>query len=259
MKPYVLLTDHVGCSELYHSLVGRDADFSYDMYTARVHLWRGFNWTNGNIERRFAVGIVDGLAAIDQSEHKKQDREQHFPMELVKKGVEFAWLDGQASMEEDRVRIIGEIGEEDDELDRCVHSVVAAASLLRAIKGKDCEEFMEAVCEGKMRKLQLDLTTCDEVATKKVCELWHGFDAEKLEELTVRNVQGLTNWLPESMLKNCSVLTKLDLEFCNSLAALPEAIGNCTQLKELNLSCCKLQLSDILKEQLEANQTKIVI
>ena len=90
----------------------------------------------------------------------------------------------------------------------------------------------------------------------------------QLKELNLGGCESLAA-LPEAI-GNCTQLKKLDLSGCSSLAALPETIGNCTQLKELDLSGgwdneigvstdgCDLQLSDILKEQLEANQTKIV-
>ena len=41
------------------------------------------------------------------------------------------------------------------------------ASLLRATKGEECDEFMEGVRKGEMRTLQLDLEACGKVQQKR--------------------------------------------------------------------------------------------
>jgi len=52
------------------------------------------------------------------------------------------------------VRTIGDMGREAGGLDSCLQLL---ASLLRATKGEECDEFMEGVRKGEMRTLQLDL------------------------------------------------------------------------------------------------------
>ena len=178
------------CAELYHSLVGEvaTASYSYAMYTASDHMWKGKEWCEGMLERRSAVGIVDGCAAVDSDAEDKQLREKFFSMQLLLKGTKFESKLGKASVEADRVRIIDDIGAKSTELDRCVQGKVAAGGLLRAVGTQYCEQFMEKVRQGKVRKLQLDLKTCDEAFTEQVCELWKGFDASKLEELRVNSL-----------------------------------------------------------------------
>ena len=257
------------------------ASYSYAMYTASDHMWKGKKWWAGMLERRSAVGIVDGCAAVDLDAEDKQLREKFFSMELLLKGTQFESKLGKASVEADRVRIIDDIGAKSTELDRCVQGKVATGGLMRAVGTQYCEQFMEKVRQGKVRKLQLDLKTYDEAFTEQVCELWKGFDASKLEELRVNNLQGPTDWLPTELLSQCAVLIKMDLQGCSisalpesigdcksltelnlresSISALPESIGNCKSLTELDLRCCsKLQLSDHEKEQLEANKTRIL-
>lgn len=62
--------------------------------------------------RRCAVGLTQGLAAIDQIAYMKAQRERFFPLDLLDKGVRFECKDGQASVETDRLNILKKIGDQ---------------------------------------------------------------------------------------------------------------------------------------------------
>ena len=130
--------------ELYFSLLLGDTDFTYDMYTI-------LDWQ--------AVGITSGLAAVDMNSVKKGEREKRFPSALCDIGISFKCEHGEASMPEDRERIIFEIGTDKELLDGTVHSVVAASVLEQVLKKgvvEECERYLEAL--GKARRLRVDLS-----------------------------------------------------------------------------------------------------
>ena len=63
--------------ELYRSLVRSDDDrpYTYDMYTAEQHEWVGDeDWLR---EQRSAVGILDGIAALDEECEDKENEEKN--------------------------------------------------------------------------------------------------------------------------------------------------------------------------------------
>ena len=65
--------------ELFVSVVERRENYTYDLYTAL-----------GDREKKFAVGITQGVVWIDNGESEsKSRREQHFPLELFDRGVSF--------------------------------------------------------------------------------------------------------------------------------------------------------------------------
>ena len=126
---------------MFQSLVGRIAAraYTYDMYTAHQHT----AYTYDTIGIRSAVGITDGLAAVDKAANDKQEREKHYPLELLRVGMAFRCLEGDASVKEDKDRIVTEIGDGHLCLDNTVHGVVAASSLRRALEEGHGPEFLE--------------------------------------------------------------------------------------------------------------------
>ena len=114
--------------------------YTYDMYTAFKHV---FENVYGAKESRAAVGITDGLAAMDRDDEAKQLREKHYPLELVRKGIAFACKEGNASFPEDKDRILEDIGEHHLHLDNTVHGVVAAAALRRGLEEGFQAEFLK--------------------------------------------------------------------------------------------------------------------
>ena len=52
---------------------------------------------------RAAVGITDGLAAVDMNQARiKAERERHFPPAVIRKAIGTKLQDGQATVESDR-------------------------------------------------------------------------------------------------------------------------------------------------------------
>ena len=83
--------------------------------------------------QRSAVGILDGLAAVDTDAEDKGVREQHFPLALLDEhGLKAECREGKASVDADRVRILDTIGASANLLDATIHGRVAAAGLMRA-------------------------------------------------------------------------------------------------------------------------------
>ena len=119
--------------------------YTYDMYTACKHEWvnRYVNTCAEKRESRAAVGVTDGHAAVDHGATDKQLREKHYPMELARKGMAFACLEGNASFKPDKDRILEDIGEDHQQLDNTVHGRVAAAFLRRGLEEGFQEDFLE--------------------------------------------------------------------------------------------------------------------
>ena len=73
---------------------------SAEMYTALRHERR---LLDGSLHVCAAVGITDGLAAIDMDQARvKADREAHFPTSVIQKAMRTKLQDGEASVESDR-------------------------------------------------------------------------------------------------------------------------------------------------------------
>eukprot|EP01038_Epipyxis_sp_PR26KG_P006871 gene6871-9408_t len=78
--------------------------FLYDMYAAKT----GVNSRTGRSFR--AIGITDGLAAIDEGHvYNKVERESYFPLEMIKEVSTFHILDAEASIASDRPYILNAI------------------------------------------------------------------------------------------------------------------------------------------------------
>ena len=73
---------------------------SAEMYTALRHERR---LLDGSLHVCAAVGITDGLAAIDMDQARiKANREAHFPTSVIQKAMRTKLQDGEASVESDR-------------------------------------------------------------------------------------------------------------------------------------------------------------
>merc|ERR1712166_316017 len=101
------------------------------------------------------------MAAVDyERADLKAEREKHFPIELIQRGVSFCCENGNASVESDKHKIMAEIGDDVTLLNDTVHGVVAAAALERVLKenSDNRHEFLAAVKRSPPRELTLDLT-----------------------------------------------------------------------------------------------------
>lgn len=157
-----LYADPYSVYELYVSLTAltdSNPDFTFDMYTAVDHEWE--SWDGSEREQRNAVGILDGLAAVDTDAEDKIFREQHFPLALLHEhGLRAECQNGQASMHADKVRILDAIGDSAAMLDATIHGRVAVAGLVRAVEagGELATAFVEAAQRGYLRRLELQMT-----------------------------------------------------------------------------------------------------
>ena len=245
--------------ELFESLTQMDGEYTYDLYTALEHDRNGRNL--------LAVGITQCMVAADgRLASRKPQREKHFPIDLIHRGITFCCENGNASVESDKHKIIAEIGADATLLNDTIHGVVAAAAFERVLKenNDNRHEFLEAVKRSPPRELTVDLidSTGDtqETVTAVIealaatgaskCERLQLYSAVATEipscvgELTALETLHLSCWrrsslvsLPESMGK-LTALKELRLDGCSSLVSLPESIGQLTALKELWLFSC---------------------
>lgn len=159
------MTIDVPCSvyELHCSLVntGGNEEYTYDLYTAPEG---GIDYEDVHHEGKKvhveAVGILQGLAATDANDRKKSEREQHFPVSALKKGIDFEFAAARASWKEDEDRIRAKIGDKAGELQSTVRGVVAAAALEVMLKTHDaaeCNRYLQAVQEGGVQRLRVSL------------------------------------------------------------------------------------------------------
>ena len=156
--------------------------------------WDRYDDTHG------AVAITDGLSAQQGGASYKLEQEWAFPLELIDKGIAFKCKDGKASFEEDKVRILKAIDDGSQALD---------ARSCAARDGTRRETFLEAVRNGKVRKLQLSLkgSKADTARRREVV------DATAMEELSIG-----------TLLKG-SGLASIDMTDCRGLTSLPDLSG----------------------------------
>ena len=244
--------------ELYVSVVGQRKGYTYDMYTAIEHTCEG--------EKRFAVGITQSVVWIDQGQSQlKSEREKHFPLDLIDRGVSFKCEEGAASVEADKVKILSEIGNQKTLLDEQIHAVVSGAALERVLKENDERRhlYLEAVRKGgPPRQLCVNLmgskADSQETVTALIDALGGSDEASRCEELDLETENATE--LPESLgrltgleklILQCSsleslpdsmnqlvALEKLDLGWCSSVKSLPDSISQLVALKELYLNYC---------------------
>ena len=222
--------------ELYVSVVGQREGYTYDMYTAREH-------TDFWGKKRLAVGITQGLVWVDAGNSSiKSEREEHFPLELIDRGVSFKCEEGAASVEADKVKILSEIGNQKTVLDEQIHAVVSGAVLARALRENHerWHLYLEAVRKGgPPRQLSVDLRYSDGDSQANVTALIDALggsdEASKCEELML--VTSNATELPGS-LGRLTGLKELTLYGCDSLKSLPKSVSQFVALEELHLGDC---------------------
>ena len=89
------------CYEIFVSLTASERQLKYEVYTAHKH--------NTESGRHLAVGLTDGLAAVDRSVRDKVEREKPFPEELLVHALRVQLQTAEASIETDRNRILNTI------------------------------------------------------------------------------------------------------------------------------------------------------
>ena len=138
------------------------------MYTVFHHTFEYKRGSKRISERRVAVGLTSGPAAIDISNDysfngssvAKAAREGFFPIKLLDIAVAFKCQDGNATVKADKTSILAEIGQDTFVLDDGVHGIVAASALHRVLAegGPRKTQFIRAVHCG-VERMSIDLPT----------------------------------------------------------------------------------------------------
>lgn len=164
--------------EIDTSLTGCAVEYTWDIYTALL-----------DTAFAAAVGIVTGLAAVDNGTGEKAEREKCFPEELLRLGMSFECADGEASVPKDKDRIMRAIGgaEEQRQLNCTVHGRVAAASLVKALEqgGDLAERSMQAFEAGRLVQLQMNLKNSAADTVQNMQRLVAALDPQTLQHLAL--------------------------------------------------------------------------
>ena len=196
---------------------------------------------NDTHDVRHAAGITDGLCAIDDGLcANKILREQAFPFELIRQGSSFQCQDGQASVVEDRERILATIGAGQSLLNEKMHGVVAGCSLRRVFEQGEtaAAEFVEVIRRAKNRELTLNLLGSCGDTEKNVNSVLEVADEHNCQKLSISSAA--IHRFDETALMQLSSLTALDVSGCSRLRSLPDSIGELRQLTTLDVRSCLL-------------------
>ena len=193
-------------------------------------------WDHGRHEKHGAVVITDGLTAQQSDANIKRAHEAAYPLDLIELGIKFMCINGTASVEKDRLRILAAIGSASAALDEVVHGVLACAALRRALEkgGERRARFLEAVRRGRVRKMQLALVGSAADTPKTWREVVGALDATTITELSM---QTKLKKFPVESLGRLTTLVSIDMSSCTGLRSLPQCLfGGLIALKEINMS-----------------------
>lgn len=227
--------------------------------------------STGEMEvEKTAVGITMGHCPVDIDLEWKASREAHFPLRLLDAGVCFSCQAGEATVVDDKQRIMREIGDNAETLNNLCRGVVAAPAVERALRVGGVtrdgvnrrEAYLQAAAKGCWKVVNIDLRNgqADDIHT------WGAvLDAAREHAVTVRLGSQLPSF-PDA-LAALERIEHLDLTKSGCLERLPDEIGNLNTLKELLMSCSRLQqfphslfrLASIESLQLEGIHTDTVL
>jgi len=241
------------------ALAEAGGSFKYDVYTAKKH-------TRAQGGEREAVGLVDGLACsgnpgmsrTQELGAGKSERESFFPIELGQKGLNIQLEQAQASMQEDRNRILNTIaGRAPADLNKPAEMVSPkyedlnsllrtrfAAAVLRPLllAGKDPTTCLKRLSSGRMQSIDLNFTKVYESQTQaeaialgltgaelqKYVQQHHKDDS--FDTTTVENIFGSLPLGLEQLNLNAAGLKPWHAP------ALAKAVAASTSLTEINLN-----------------------
>ena len=218
-------------------------------------------------EPRLAVGItgspaaIDRIGGVDQNGYSlgdvnlaKAEREKFFPIKLLKSAIEFKCVDGEASVRDDKTKIMDRIQIEvqdntsaqnqglryqTDVLDSGVHGLVAAAALQRVLKvGEQVACFADAVRHG-VRNMVINLPGASRSLPESL-DTDSNLSMLLREDAVYRTLLLHTKCisLPRSL---WSISTIITLDLCApNLRELPAGIHSMSSLKHLTLRSCSL-------------------
>uniref|UniRef100_A0A6S8A2X7 Uncharacterized protein n=1 Tax=Aplanochytrium stocchinoi TaxID=215587 RepID=A0A6S8A2X7_9STRA len=114
-----------------------------------------------------SVGLTEGLAPIDDDGELKQAREKSFPIELLQDALNINIENAEASMEDDKTKILQHIGDDVEKLHAVLKGRFAAAALRLTLELNDNKgqekmwlKFLKALEDSRARVLNLDFGGC---------------------------------------------------------------------------------------------------
>lgn len=227
-----------------------------DKSTWTTHLYDIYTWQKGE-----ALGLTDGVAQIDQRgaswwwEDRKQKREQNFPFELARAAMQIQVQRGEASVEEDRRRILhaicgtdpgdGGTSEEPplehpnyEAVNATLHARFALTSWILALQhGQSIERYARALSVSHLTRISLSFRS-KSYATD-----------EMLKTLAMA--------LPKTLKELCLVMTRCKKVSDEGIVALSEAIQS-LPLEHLHLDFAHDLLTDSAMEALCPNMPRSV-
>ena len=220
-------------------------DYTYVLYTAHDHTWlHPFTHVK---EDRNAVGIGGAVAADVRTNRSGElatesftnAREKHFPIGVLSCALTFECRQGEASCEEDRVKILADIGDSHAALDTMLHGLIATTMLRASLESEDSSEgVIDAFRNGRVKTVFLNLRDSSADTAENLELIVGALDVSSLEELTISAKKASGSWA-NALLQGFSKLRKLRLKDCYGLESLPDGVWERMHaLEELDLEGC---------------------
>jgi len=224
-----------------------------DKSTWTTHLYDIYTWQKGE-----ALGLTDGVAQIDQRgaswwwEDRKQKRERNFPFELARAAMQIQVQCGEASVEEDRRRILHAICGSDgapsqepplehpnyEAVNATLHARFALTSWILALQhGQSIECYARALSVSHLTRISLSFRSKS-----------YATDAM---------LKTLAMALPSTLKELCLVMTRCKKVSDEGIVALSGAIQS-LPLEHLHLDFAHDLITDSAMEALCPNMPRSV-
>ena len=242
-------------------------DGMYDFYTgtSTVNLARA-EMPPKAVEHRLAVGMTDGVCALDRDVQAKTVRESHFPSKVFQYPLQVRFQRCDASVESDKTYLMNvvagvEPGEEGDglwanaqpshkdyhQMNADIRGNAAQMSLVRSViefcKGEPA--MFEALCEGLRESTLTKIDLCFNQAAREGVSIGFKVFDKLLENLPVTiehlviELPPVIKNLPSGRLKHFPKLHRIDIVGSDAMETLPEDIVECYALQTLELTHLK--------------------
>lgn len=238
-------------NDLYISSSNSALPSTLDLYTALEH-------TNLRGAKQLAVGLCDGLAAVDLCDgsvrdtqllaNKKAFREKFFPLKLTDIGIAFKCQEGSASRDQDKTKILTEIGDQAVLLNQRIHGVVAAAAMERVLRDNNkaqIERYLAVLAKSPPVVLRIDLRQSEGDLQENVSDVVEALVANgscvcQRVEIRSRNAVGIPHCV--SQLAKLEVLVLIG---CSNVESLPN-LTQMSNLRKLDITgCSKLDVTKV--------------